>query len=174
MRKFLLFFYLVLANHIYAQKYFVVLCSKQASLNSFGHAFVVIGKGDAFTCDIDGGDGEAWGLYARNQSNKECEPKGFNALKSFFIGALPGCLFNDINTDISNYYEVKCSFEEYIVVQTIISEWRNKNYELTKSDCLSFLIDVASAFKDRIKLPDRNLFENLPSKYVQKLIDLNR
>ncbi len=171
---FILFFLFPL--FVFGQKkdYFVVFCGKEASQNSLGHAFIMIGKGDPFTCNIDGGDGEAFGLYAQGISSSSCKPDGLNAAKSYFIGKLPGCLFNDINTKVSNYLVIRCTFEEYLTVQMEVENWKNKNYELKKQDCVSFVIAVAKLFDSQLVIPSRSGFDNFPNKFILKLKNLNK
>ena len=157
-------------------KYFIAFCSEEVSTSAAGgHAFITIGKGEPFTCNIDGGDGEAFGLYAKDDNNKDCVPSKFNALISkIYVGGLPGCLFNDIRTSVDNYLVLRCSFEEYLMVQTEIETWKKKNYRLTTQDCLTFVIEVAKLFSDRLTIPSRSGFDNFPNQYMLKLKSLNK
>jgi hypothetical protein len=157
-------------------KYFVAFCSEEVSKSSAGgHAFITIGKGEPFTCNIDGGDGEAYGLYAADFEKTDCVPSKFNALASYFVGELPGCLFNDIRTSVDNYLVLRCSFEEYLMVQTEIENWKRKTYELKKHDCLTFVIEIAKLFSYRLTIPPRSgVFNNFPNQYMLKLKSLNK
>lgn len=159
--------------HASAQKkdYFVVFCGKEASYNTLGHAFIMTGKGDPFTCNIDNGDGEAFGLYAADTQNADntCKPKAINAGKSYFVGQLPGCLFNDVYTKVSNYLILRCTYEEYLQVHMEIENWKNKNYELKKQDCLSFVIGVAKLFSSQLSVPARSGFDNFPNQFILQL-----
>lgn len=157
-------------------KYFVAFCSEEVSTSAAGgHAFITIGKGEPFTCNIDGGDGECYGLYAADFEKTDCVPSKFNALVSpIFVGGLPGCLFNDIRTSVDNYLILRCTFEEYLMVQLEIQSWKRKNYQLKTQDCLTFVIDVAKLFSDRLTIPSRSGFDNLPNQYMLKLKSLNK
>lgn len=157
-------------------KYFVAFCSEEVSKSAAGgHAFITLGKGKPFTCNIDGRDGEAYGLYAADFNEKDCKPSKFNALASYFVGELPGCLFNDIRTSVDNYLILRCTFEEYLLVQTEIEKWKRKNYELKKQDCLTFVIEVAKLFNYRLTVPPRSgVFANFPNQYILKLKALNK
>lgn len=155
--------------------YFVVFCGKQASYNTLGHAFIMTGKGDPFTCSIDGGDGEVFGLYAADTENKNgtCKPRLYNAGKSFFVGQLPGCLFNDVYTKVSNYLVLRCTYEEYLKVHMEIENWKTKGYELKEQDCLSFTIAVAHLFSSQLNIPSRSGLDNFPNQYILQLKKLN-
>lgn len=157
-------------------EYFIAFCSEEISKSAAGgHAFITIGKGEPFTCNIDGGDGEAFGLYAADFEHTDCVPSKFNALASYFVGELPGCLFNDIRTSFDNYLVLRCTFEEYLLVQTEIEKWKRKNYELKKQDCLTFVIEVAKFFNYRLTVPTRSgIFDNFPNQYILKLKSLNK
>jgi hypothetical protein len=162
---------LIIASNSFAQglDYFVVFCGKEQSLESkAGHAFIAIGKGSPFTCNADGTDTEVWGLYA-NEDTKNCKPSSKMAGKSFFVGPVPGCLFSDIRTSFSNLYVIRCGYADYLKAQMVIAEWKNKKYELTKQDCLSFVIAIANVFKNRITIPERSGFLNFPNKYILEL-----
>ena len=177
--KILFLFATLFAFHVsqaQTKKYFVAFCSEEVSTSAAGgHAFITLGKGEPFTCNIDGGDGEAFGLYAKDDNNKDCVPSKFNALTSpFYVGGLPGCLFNDIRTSVDNYFVLRCSFEEYLMVQSEIETWKKKNYKLTSQDCLTFVIEVAKLFSDRLTIPSRSGFDNLPNQYMLKLKSLNK
>lgn len=155
-------------------QYFTVFCSKDASLNpiSLGHAFVMTGKGTPFTCSFQNGDGEAFGLYAGRNLNGSCKPDGFSAVKSFIVGELPGCIFNDINKSVSNYFIITCDFNQYLKVHSEIQNWKNKNYELSKQDCISFLEAIAKVFPN-IRIPNRSGIENFPNKFILTMKTLN-
>ncbi|PSR52644.1 hypothetical protein AHMF7605_03435 [Adhaeribacter arboris] len=79
---------------------------------------------------------------------------------------------NDSRTKIDNYVFKKISFADYIKAKLKIEEWKKKKYELTRQDCISFFIDVASIFPD-IVLPDRTKFVT-PKKYVSQFLFLNK
>jgi hypothetical protein len=53
-----------------------------------------------------------------------------------------------------------------------MEEWKKKQYQVTRQDCISFFIDVASIFPD-IKLPNRATFTT-PSDYVINFIFINK
>ncbi len=181
MKKIILIFVLIFIHQLssgqkYQSKYFIAFCSEDVSTSSGGgHAFITIGTGEPFTCNIDNGDGEAFGLYAKDENNNDCIPSKFNALISpFYVGGLPGCLFNDIRTSVNNYFILRCSFEEYLMVQSVIETWKNKNYRLTTQDCLTFVIEIAKLFSNRLIIPSRSGFENFPNQYLLKLKSLNK
>ena len=72
-KKFLFLFGTLLAFHLsqaQTKKYFVAFCSEEVSKSAAGgHAFITLGKGEPFTCNIDDGDGESYGLYAADFKN---------------------------------------------------------------------------------------------------------
>ena len=162
---------LIFLSSAFAQKkdYFVVFCAKEASYNTLGHAFIMTGKGDPFTCSMENGDGEAFGLYAGENASGTCKPKGYDAAKSYLVGQMPGCLFNDINTKVSNYLIVRCTFEEYLQVHMEVENWKKKNYELKKQDCVSFVMAIANLFSSQLSIPSRSGYENLPNQFILQL-----
>jgi len=144
--------------------YFVGFFGEGLSINApVGHAFIGIGKGIPLTCDINGSETEMVGFYPKVR---------IEGGKSIWFGPVDGQIKSDVRTDIKNYVFKKINFADYIKVKLKIEEWKQKKYEMTRNDCISFFIDVAKIFPDT-KLPDRTQFA-LPEKYVAQFIEINR
>lgn len=154
-------------------EYFVAFVSREASNGSrAGHAFVIIGKGTPMTCDVEHGDGEAFGFYPSSESNP-CQPGSQPTGKDILLKPVPGCLIDDLYTPYSSWLTVKCSFEEYLMVFGVVEEWKKRPYRLGRQDCLSFLTEVANLFSDRLRIPDRMGLENFPNRFVLRMQELN-
>lgn len=155
------------------EDHFVAFVGREAGNGSFaGHAFVIIGQGTPMTCDVEHGDGEAFGFYP-SSNNNPCEPGPQPTGKDILLEPVPGCLINDRFTPYSNWLTIKCSFEEYLLVLGVIGEWKKRPYRLGQQDCLSFLMEVARLFDDRLRLPERAWEDKWPNKYVEELKRLN-
>lgn len=128
-----------------------------------GHCFIGIGKGVPLTCDINGSETEMVGFYPTVR---------VEGGKSFFFGPVDGSVKDDTRTKISSYVFKKISFSDYIKVKLKIEEWKLKKYLVTRNDCISFFIDIASIFSDT-QLPDRTKFVT-PDQYVRQFIFLNK
>lgn len=140
-------------------KYFVAFC---ADGGVPGHAFISIGRESAIS-QSSVHDG-TWGLYPATSSG---------AAKSIVIGEVPGGLRDDFLRNKDYTYVIEVSKAEYDMVKSTISKWKNKNYELAETDCLSFVIEVATIFSARITIPPRTGFDNFPARYLKKLIEVN-
>jgi len=141
-------------------KYFVVLL---ADLGIPGHAFISLGREDEeLQSSITDG---TWGMYPKDS---------VSGLESFFIGEVLGVIKDDYlrNKDYSLIIEV--SEDEYNDAKAVLEKWRSKNYELLKSDCLSFVIEMANAISDKITIIPRTGFDNLPAEYLKELILENK
>ncbi|CAN5753828.1 hypothetical protein BH10BAC3_BH10BAC3_12050 [soil metagenome] len=166
MKKFLLSF-LFSINLIFAftQDYFVGFFGERPNIrnaSAVGHAFIGIGKGTPLACNVDGTETEIYGFY----------PDAHLAGGlSYWFGPVDGHIANDVFTTINTYYFKKIDFSDYIKVQLKMSEWKTKQYQLTRQDCISFFIEAASIFPT-IKIPNRNTFV-LPNDFVNKFIYLN-
>src|SRR5450432_4024026 len=144
--------------------YFVGFFGERISPSApVGHAFIGIGKGVPLTCNIDGTETEMFGFYPT---------KRIDGAKSFWFGPVPGSIKNDVRSNTDNYVFKKINFSDYIRVQLKMEEWKNKQYEVTRQDCISFFQEVAKLFDD-IVLPDRTQFVT-PETYVSQFIVLNR
>jgi len=141
-------------------KKYVVFSAKASGV---GHAFITLGREDPVQM-MTVHDG-SWGLYPQTSRLGG---------KSFLIGEVPGKMKDDFLTKRDYNYVLTVSGSEYAEVLEKLNIWRGKNYELLKSDCLSFLIDVANVFKSRIKVPERSGFDNHPAQYLQALIEENQ
>lgn len=146
--------------------YFGVFAEKwDASASAFvGHAFIGIGKGTPLTCDIDGNETEIWGFYPQ---------KKIEGAKSYWFGPVDGKIASDIFTKIDRQFFIRIDFPDYLKVQLKVEEWKKKQYQLTRSDCISFLIDVCNTLHEKIIVPKREGNE-LPDDYVKKLINQNK
>jgi hypothetical protein len=143
-----------------ATKYFIVLL---ADSGVPGHAFVSFGiEDDILQSSITEG---TWGMYPKSNTS---------GVASFLIGEVPGQIKDDYlrNKDYSLIIEVSGS--EYNTCKAILTKWRNKNYQLVKSDCLSFVIEIANVIKNKITLIPRAGFDNLPAEYLKSLILANK
>lgn len=169
MKNHLFFFcsglFLVLSStRVQAQDYFVGFFGENISVAApVGHAFIGIGKGTPMTCDINGNETQMAGFYptVRIQGGL-----------SYWFGPVDGQIKNDVRSVIDDYVFKRIQFADYIKVQLKIAEWQKKQYQVTRQDCISFFIDVASIFPD-IKLPDRSQFTT-PSDYVTNFIFINK
>lgn len=140
-------------------KKFVAFC---ADSNGIGHAFISLGYEDSEKL-MTVNDG-AWGLYPK---------ESLNGVKSLVIGQVPGKIVDDYLRDTDLILVITVNDEEYEKVISKLNLWSTKNYELLKSDCLSFLIDVANIFSYKLNIPRRTGLENHPAKFLEKLIENN-
>lgn len=143
-----------------ASKFFVVLLADKGIP---GHAFVSLGReSDELESSVTDG---TWGMYPQNS---------VSGIESVIIGEVPGVIKDDYfrNKDYSLVVEV--SKGKYEVAKTVLEKWRSKDYELLKSDCLSFVIEIANVLKDEITVIPRTGFDNLPAEYLKKLILENK
>ncbi len=137
-------------------KYYLVFLA--TSEGNVGHAFVSFGYED-MDQQMSVTDG-SWGLY----------PKKDGDMKSV-IGQVPG----EIKDDFLNNAEVKLiksvTKQQYEAALEVLKAWKNKDYELLKSDCVSFVIEVANTIG--LNIPERSGLDNFPWRYVEKLKDQN-
>jgi hypothetical protein len=147
-----------------SKDYFVLFFGENISLKApVGHAFIGIGKGVPLTCDIDGNETEMVGFYPQVRTD---------GAKSWWFGPVDGAIKSDVKSQFDDYVFKKIEFADYIKIQSKIADWQTKQYEVTRQDCISFFIDVASLFPDII-LPDRNTYTT-PSDYVTNFIFINK
>lgn len=150
---------------IYCQEYFIGFFGERpnvANVSVVGHAFIGIGKGTPLTCNIDGTETEMYGFYPQSHIAGGI---------SYWYGPVDGHIVSDVRTQINTYYFKKIEFSDYIKVQLKMEQWKEKQYQLTRQDCISFFIEVASIFSD-VKVPDRKTF-GLPNDFVNQFIFLN-
>ena len=157
----IIFLFLISAIIVQAQdRYFIVFCGNDGMP---GHAFVMFGRESESEkmSIIDG----AWGLYPSNSRQGG---------KSFIIGEVPGEIRDEGITKKCNYKVVsEVSKSEYENGLEVKSQWTSRGrYELTKSDCVSFLIAVARCV-DSLRVPDRNGLDNFPARYLKSLSEHN-
>ncbi|TXF82341.1 hypothetical protein FUA23_21820 [Neolewinella aurantiaca] len=162
--KHLLFLILVLPtvfiNNLYCQnRYFVAFC---ASNQNLGHAFISLGyeSPERMMTVHDG----TWGMYPKTK---------IEGVISVFFGSVPGEIRNDFLTNRNQSFHLVVSENEYKKSLEVLNKWKNKDYQLLKSDCLSFIIEVATIFEHQIEIPIRDNFLNLPSYYLSELIRIN-
>lgn len=147
-----------------SQDYFVAFFGEKINLNApVGHAFIGIGKGTPLTCDINGESTEMWGFYPKVK---------IEGGKSLWFGPVEGEIKNDVRTNTNLYFFKKIEFADYIKIKLKIEEWKKRQYQLIRQDCISFFIDAASLFPD-IVLPDRAKY-TLPETYVAQFISANK
>ncbi len=138
-----------------AEKYFIVLLADEGIP---GHAFINFGReSDLQRSSITDG---TFGMY----------PKEGIKIK---IGEVPGELRDDFLRNSDHKLIVEVNKAEYDNCLGILNKWRSKNYELIKSDCLTFVIEIANAISSKIKVPTRIGFDNLPAEWLKKLIQTN-
>ena len=148
-----------------AQDYFLGIFSENMSISApVGHAFIGIGKGTPMTCDINGNTTEVWGFYPKVR---------IMGGKSIWFGHVDSEIKSDVMTKIDRQAFIKIDFADYIKVQLRIEEWKKKQYELTRNDCISFLIDICNTIPNRLIVPKRETTDT-PDSYVRKLINLNK
>lgn len=150
---------------IVSQDYFLGVFAENMSISApVGHAFIGIGKGTPLICDINGNTTEVWGFYPKVR---------IMGGKSIWFGPVDSEVKSDVMTKIDKQSFVKIEFSDYIKVQLKIEEWKKKQYELTRNDCISFLIDICNTLPDRLIVPRRETTDT-PDSYVRKLINLNK
>lgn len=157
--------YLKTENYNISKDYFIGFFAEKTRIVDLqiGHAFIGVGKGVPFTCDMNGNETEMFGFYP----NVHIEGG-----KSFWAGPVPGSVKTDVKTTVDNYVFKKIEFSDYIKVKIKMEEWKKKAYQLTKNDCISFFQDVAKLFDDII-LPNRTKFIT-PNEYVPNFIQINK
>lgn len=156
---------LLLIKSSFAQTdYYVCFFGEKISSSAIvGHAFIGIGKGTPLTCDIYGEETEMIGFYPKVRTEGG---------KSLWFGPVDGSIRNDIKTELDSYIFRRIDFANYINIKLRIEQWKNKKYQLTRQDCISFFIDVASLVSN-IELPDRSKY-TLPDQYVKEFIIKNK
>ena len=140
-------------------QHYVAFCATEDG--SFGHAFVSIGYEDperAMTV-FDG----SWGKH----------PAVSVGLKDIFT-YVGGDIVNDAMEAVDHIYVVKATPSEYRRVKALIKKQRAypDEYNLLAANCVNFIMSVAEIFEKRIDTPTR-LYSLSPSKYINRLIDLN-
>lgn len=148
------------------QEYFFGVFAENINIPSVspGHAFIGIGKGTPLVCSTDGSETEAWGFYPRVRVE--------GGLSKWF-GPVLGDVRNDVYTKIDHQHFIKISFSDYIKVQLKINEWKEKQYELTRNDCISFIIDCSKIFEGLLIIPTRTNTDT-PESYIKKFIEVNK
>lgn len=142
-----------------AEKYFIALLADDGVP---GHAFVNFGReSDAQMSSITDG---TFGMYPIT--------KILGGL-SVVIGEVPGIIKDDFLTNKDHRLVVEVSALEYQKCLSILQKWRSKNYQLLKSDCLSFVVEIADAIAAKISVPSRIGFDNFPAEWLKKLIQNN-
>lgn len=142
-----------------SNKYFITLLADDGFP---GHAFVNFGKeDDDLMMSISDG---TFGMYPK---------ESINGVISLLIGEVPGEIRDDYlrNKDYRLIIEVEA--EDYNNCWEILEKWRSKNYQLLKSDCLSFVVEIAEKLSTYINVIDRDGFDNLPAEYLKKTIKEN-
>lgn len=129
-----------------------------AGEGKLGHAFVLFfyeSEEEQMTV-YDG----TWGFYPKDG-------------KGIFHG--PGEIRDDYprQSNAIHWLRLSISKEQYYKALAVKTTWENKEYTLTKSDCVSFITEVAQALGD-IDIPDRAYLENFPVSFLGKLIELNK
>lgn len=140
------------------ERYFVSFLAQEGVP---GHAFISIGR-ESPKENSSISDG-TWGMYPAQAD-----------IKDLIIGEVPGNLRDDYLRQKDHSFVSEVDKKEYKEIKKIISDWRNRGYQMKKSDCLTFVIEVANAISDKIKIPKRQGYQNLPARYLEKLIEINK
>lgn len=153
---------ILILNHLASgqSNSYISFCAENGII---GHAFISLSQEnpEKRMTEFHG----AWGLY----------PKGeIQGGKSLFIGEVPGEIRSDLLTKQDKVLTRIVTKEQFSKAKIILGEWRKKNYELLKQDCLSFIIEIANILSNEINIPERVNFENHPSLYIERLIELNK
>jgi hypothetical protein len=162
--KSVLFIFLISTKSVAQTDYFVGFFGEGIGISApVGHAFIGIGRGIPLTCDLNGSETEMVGFYPKVR---------IEGGKSILFGPVDSQVKDDVRTTINSYAFKKITFDQYLRAKLKIEQWKTRKYELTRNDCISFFIDVASIFPDT-KLPDRTQFVT-PDAYVRQFIFLNK
>jgi hypothetical protein len=148
------------------EDYAIVFCARPVSATGeakspVGHAFVIWAQNDAKlrACTV-----HANGFFPDNDGDE---------LKSVFR-EVPGTVSDSALRNKPSAGEcrlvVKVTKQQWQATEKIRTEWTEKKYRLTKSDCVTFTAAVAGELK--LKTPDRKLFD-FPAPYVRKLAQQN-
>jgi hypothetical protein len=158
---FVLFFAIIWAEGLFAQnKSFVAFCAKDGFP---GHAFVSLGHEDEKQ-QMTIHDG-TWGLYPKTS---------VEGGKSFVIGEVPGEIRDDLFTNSNHTYVIEVSEIEFNKTLKTINKWRKgTGYELLEKDCVTFIIEIANIYRDKIVIPKRKGLDNLPAEFIKKIKILN-
>ena len=138
--------------------YYIVFCARKPDIKNnkslTGHAFVIFGIEDhQKKMSIS----SAFGFYPKNG-------KGI-------VEAVPGKIAKELfSSKISSKLIVKVNSHHWQEAKKIKKKWQNKKYHLTKSDCVSYVIETANAIG--IKVAKRKKLD-LPYEYIDKLIAKN-
>lgn len=138
------------------RKYFVVFLA--TSQGRVGHAFVSFGyEDDSRSQSVTDG---TWGMYPEKDGDKKS-----------VIGSVPGKIKDDylVRSEVKMIEEVSKS--QYESALRVLKKWRDKDYELLESDCVTFVMEVAQAIG--LNIPSRSGLDNFPAKYVGKLKQAN-
>lgn len=126
-----------------------------------GHAFVAYLREDNRRQQtvVDG----VWGFYPVSR---------VDLAKGFFVGEVPGQIRSDFLTRPDYGFTVEVNRQEYERAIQIRDRWANATYELTKQDCVSFVMEVAASLSHKLHLPERSRLD-WPHDYIEALRVLN-
>lgn len=161
---FFILFALALCSNLYGQdKRFLVFYAKKESWDdkTAGHAFISFIKEDPIQkmTIVEG----CWGFYPKKTSQ---------GVLSIAIGSVEGNIKDDFLTQKDVGLTVEVNKSEYENALLIKDKWNSKQYELTVSDCVSFVIEIAQSLSGKLNLPQRGFFD-LPHSYIEELKLLN-
>lgn len=127
-----------------------------------GHAFISYVREDNNLQQtvVDG----VWGMYPASRKD---------LAKNFIVGEVPGEIRDDLLTKRDIGLTVEVNQQEYLMALQIKERWNNATYQLTETDCLSFVIEVANSLSHKLVLPERSMFKNFPYTYIETLKSLN-
>jgi hypothetical protein len=137
--------------------YYLVFCAREGIV---GHAFV------------------AWAT--EDEIKKQCTQNAFGMYPKEgekIIGAVPGeiadeALKKDSLTSITDRFYVRLNKTDFDKAFKVMERWKGVEYKLLKSDCVTFVDEVAREIK--LNVPNRNMFINaMPQDYIKALIKKN-
>jgi hypothetical protein len=142
------------------EHYFIVFCGNEGVP---GHAYVFFGR-ESSKQQASVADG-AWGLYPT---------KKIQGVMSYVIGEVPGRIMDEGLSKHCDYKVIReVSKKEYENGLKVKKNWSDRGtYDLTKRDCVSFMIAVAQCVNG-LDLPERSGLDNFPSRYVKALFEIN-
>lgn len=148
------------------EEYFLGVFAESIGVNSpFGHAFIGVGKGTPFTCRVDAQGTVIYGFYPKEK---------IDALGSYWLGPIDGAVASDVFRNPDHQFFITIDEIEYYLILQKVEEWKRKQYQLVKNDCISFIIDICKSVPNRsVILPDRTKYD-LPQKFVTRIIELNK
>lgn len=141
--------------------------------NSPGHAYVVLSAPiNAFERRCERADG--FGHNPKSKSLTSLVDVNVTIAEGVKFAITEGGVVNEdlASLDPSYSLSTRVSSEQYNKIKWLIETWRRKDYVLTQSDCITFIIEVAEILQ-RVKIPERKI-NQFPADYLKSLIDANK